>query len=76
MSNTLEKEASVKNGVGRMIFCIAVIALEVVFIILMMTRLSRHAAWIEVLTRVIGLLLVLYIYNKPGNSSMKPGSKS
>lgn len=71
MSNTLEKEASVKNGVGRMIFCIAVIALEVVFIILMMTRLSRHAAWIEVLTRVIGLLLVLYIYNKPGNSSMK-----
>ncbi len=71
MKQTMENEASVKNGVARMILSVIVIAIEVIFIILLLTKLSRHAAWIEIVLRVAALLLVLYLYNKPGTSSIK-----
>ena len=71
MNTTLETQASNKNGVRRMIISLAVIALEVIFIILLLTKLNQHAAWIGALTRIVGLLLVLHIYNKPGTSTMK-----
>lgn len=71
MSRTHEKEASVKNGIGRMAFSLIAIVIEVVFIILLFTSLNRYAMWLDILTRVVALLLVLLIYNKPGTSSMK-----
>ncbi|MBE5775040.1 MAG: cardiolipin synthase [Clostridiales bacterium] len=71
MNTTYEKEASVKNGVARMVFSVIVIALEVIFLIMLLTRLNQHAAWIDGLMRLFALLLVLGIYNKPGTSSMK-----
>ena len=71
MNTTYEKEASVKNGVARMVFSVIVIALEVIFLIMLLTRLNQHAAWIDGAMRLFALLLVLGIYNKPGTSSMK-----
>ena len=71
MNTTMEYEASVKNGTRRMIFSVLVILLEVVFIILLFTRLNDNAAWINALTRVISLALVLILYNQPGTASMK-----
>lgn len=71
MDTTYEKEASVKNGVARMVFSVIVIALEVIFLIMLLTRLNQHAAWIDGLMRLFALLLVLGIYNMPGTSSMK-----
>jgi cardiolipin synthase len=67
----MENEASVKNGVARMVLSVIVIAIEVIFIILLLTKLSRYAVWIDALLRVASVLLVLFLYNKPGTSSMK-----
>lgn len=61
MDTTYEKEASVKNGVARMVFSVIVIALEVIFLIMLLTRLNQHAAWIDGLMRLFALLLVLGI---------------
>ena len=71
MGKTMEQEASVKNGVTRMVLSLIVIAIEVIFIILLFTQLSRHAVWIEALMRVLALLLALLIYSRPGTSSTK-----
>ena len=71
VEKTIEGQGAVKNGVKRMIFSVAVIAIEVIFIVLLMTKLSRHAVWIEALMRIVALVLVLVIYNKPGTSNMK-----
>lgn len=71
MNMTYEKEAAVKNGVARMAFSVLVILAEVVFLIVLLTRLNRHAAWIDGVMRLFALLLVLGIYNRPVTSSMK-----
>ena len=71
MGNTMEKEASVKNGVTRMVLSLVIIAIEVIFIVLEFTKLSQHAAWIEGLMRLLALLLALVIYSKPGTGSTK-----
>ena len=68
---THEKEAAVKNGVLRMILSVLVILLEIIFLILLFTRLNESAAWIDGVTRLFALLLVLGIYAGPGTSSMK-----
>ena len=67
----METQGAVKNGVKRMILSIIVIAVQVIFIILLLTKLSKYAAWIEVLMSIASLLLVLLIYNKPGTASTK-----
>ncbi len=71
MEKTIEKEASVKNGVTRMVLSLIIIAIEVIFIILQFTKLSQHAVWIEAMMRILALFLVLLIYSRPGTSSTK-----
>ena len=71
MANTMEKEASVKNGVTRMVLSLIFLVIEVVFLIVVFTQLSRYAVWVEVLMRVAALLLALLIYSRPGTSSTK-----
>jgi cardiolipin synthase len=68
---TYEKKASIKNGVGRMIFSLLVFMLEVIFLILLFSTLNNHAMWINAITRVVALLLVLILYGSNMNSSMK-----
>ena len=70
-NTTMEKEASVKNGVVRMILSVILIAVQVGFIILQFTKLSRYASWIGAAMWVAAMLLALYIYSKPGTSSTK-----
>ncbi|MCR5417231.1 MAG: cardiolipin synthase [Pseudobutyrivibrio sp.] len=70
-ATTYEKKASIKNGVGRMIFSLLVFMLEVIFIILIFSKLNEYAVWINAVTRVVALLLVLVLYGGNLNSSMK-----
>ena len=71
MEKTVEGKAGTKNGVKRMIFALLAIALEVVLIVLVFIQLNRYAAWIEFLTRLMALGLVLIIYAKYLTATMK-----
>ena len=69
--DTLEGRAKTKNGVKRLCFSVICILLEVLFVIVMLTKLSRYAEFVNLLTRILagGLVLGLYASNK--TSSMK-----
>ncbi len=71
MEKTLEGKARGKNGVKRMIFTGIAILLEVLLILLLTTRFNAYAEWINLLTRVFALILVLAIYAKNQTSAMK-----
>ena len=71
MNQTLEAKAGTKNGVKRMLFAVISIALEIMLILLLFTRLNNYAEWINALTRVLALVLVLAIYAQHTTSSMK-----
>lgn len=68
---TLEKKASTKNGIGRMVFSLLVLLLDIWFLISLFTSLNRYAVWIDGATRLFALILVLAIYGRNQTSSMK-----
>ena len=68
---TLEKKASTKNGIGRMVFSLLVLLLDIWFLISLFTSLNRYAVWIDGATRLSALILVLAIYGRNQTSSMK-----
>lgn len=45
-STTYEKKASIKNGLGRMMFSVLVLLLEAIFIIFVFLKLNDYAIWI------------------------------
>ena len=49
-STTVEGRAKTKNGVTRLVFSVICILLEVIFIILMFTKLNRYAEAVNLLT--------------------------
>ena len=71
MNQTVEAKSSTQNGVKRMVFAVLSIALEVVLILLLFTRLSEYAEWIGAATRIFAVVLVLAIYAQNLTSSMK-----
>ena len=54
-----------------MIFSALCILLEVVFILLLFTRLNRYAEAINLFTRVLGLSIILPMYASPMTATMK-----
>ena len=50
--DTLEGRAKTKNGVKRLCFSIVCILLEVIFIIVMVTRLNEYAEVVNLFTRL------------------------
>ncbi len=70
-TTTLEGQATTRNGIKRMVFSLLAIAVEIVFIFFLLTKLYSVATWIDVALRVLGLALVLAIYAKDITSSMK-----
>ncbi len=71
MENTLEKKAAVKNGVSRMIFAVFSILLEVVVILMLLAFAGQKAAWIYVVIRFFGFILVLAIYGSHKTASIR-----
>ena len=70
-NTTLEKEADVKNGVKRLIFAGIAIVLQLAVILLINLRFAQQAEWFAIGMRVLGAMLVLYIYNNRTPSAMK-----
>ena len=68
---TLEKKATTKNGIGRLVFAAFSILLEISLIVLLFTKLNHYATWINTLTRLVALILVLGIYGQHKTSTMK-----
>ena len=58
--DTLEGKAKTKNGVKRLCFSIICILLEVIFIITIVTRLNEYAEVINLFTRILSGILVLW----------------
>lgn len=71
MTQPLEKQKSVQNGVKRAVFAAISILLEAALLLLLFTRLNEIAEWINVGTRVLSALLVLGIYSQHTTSTMK-----
>ena len=71
-NTTIEKKASIQNGVGRMIFSLLIFVLEGIFLLSLLTWLSDYAMWISGLTRAVALLTVLGLNgsNKPSNMKL------
>lgn len=52
-------------------FSVICILLEVIFIILMFTKLNRYAEAVNLLTRVVGVIVILNMYASPVTSTIK-----
>ena len=70
-STTVEGRAKTKNGVTRLVFSVICILLEVIFIILMFTKLNRYAEAVNLLTRVVGVIVILNMYASSVTSTIK-----
>lgn len=68
---TLESRQKTKNGVKRLIFVVLSILLEVTLIVLLFTSLNDYAEWLNLLTRTLAAILVLYIYSEDKTATMK-----
>ena len=68
---TVEGREKTKNGITRLVFSSLCILLEVVFILLLCTRLNRYAEAINLFTRVLGIIIILNMYASPMTSTMK-----
>lgn len=66
-----ERRAARKNGVFRMIAVLIAISFEIFLITNLFTRLNAHAEWINVMTRVLAVILVILIYNENRNAAFK-----
>ena len=71
MSQTYETKASVKNGVGRMIFAVISIIVEIAVILLLFFFAGQKATWIYTIVRALGTILVLYIYGSHKTASIR-----
>lgn len=70
-ASTMEGRAKTKNGVSRLVFVVLSILLEVTLIVLLFTTLSDYAEWLNILLRIFGAILVLYIYSEDKTATMK-----
>ena len=61
---TLEGRAKTKNGVTRLVFSVVCILLEVIFVLLLFTGLNRYAEAINLCTRILGLIVILNMYDR------------
>ncbi len=69
---TLEGKAKTQNGIIRMAFAVLSILLEVLFLFIVITRLSSgYATVVEGIVHTISTILVLLIYAQHKTSSMK-----
>ena len=70
-SHTLEGKKKTQNGVKRLMFSVLSILLEVLFLVGIFKGLNEYAVFIDNLTRIFAVILVLKIYGRNETSSMK-----
>ena len=57
-----EEKTEVKNSVGRLIFVILSVAVQVGWLLVMFMRLNRYSTWIAVGSSILSVVAVLFIY--------------
>ena len=68
---TVERKASVKNGVGRLAISMTLILAEIFFSIELFLYFVTIAAWVEMASRLLAIILVLWILNSHRAGSIK-----
>ena len=71
MDKTYETQASVKNGVSRMIFAVISILAEVLVILFLVFSAGQVAGWIYTLFHFLGAVFVLRIYGSHKTASIR-----
>lgn len=66
-----EKKSQVKNSVGRLVFVVLAVLIQLVWIMLLVLKLQRYSIWLSILLAVVALLVVLRIYGKHTNAAFK-----
>lgn len=70
-ATTLEGRKKTTNGVKRLCFSALCILLEIIFIVLMFTWLNDYAEIMNLVTRILGIVIVLCLYASDKTSTMK-----
>ena len=70
-TSTLEQDANIKNGVSRAIFAALAIILQLAFLIVTIVRFHRFAHWINIVTGILSILLVLGIYSQHRSATIR-----
>ena len=71
MSDTSKYKVTERNGIGRLIFTGLVFIGEIAFVIWGFQSLNSYAGWIDAMTRILAVALVLAIYSMNKTSSLK-----
>lgn len=66
-----EEKTEVKNSVGRLIFVILSVAVQVGWLLVMFMRLNRYSTWIAVGSSILSVVAVLFIYGAAGTPPLK-----
>lgn len=66
-----ESKRNVKNSIGRLTFAAFAFFLQAGWIVMLVLRLNDYSAKLSLASNFIALLLVFWIYGKPGNSAFK-----
>lgn len=69
MQTTRKKE--VKNSVGRMVFVVLAVLVQVAWLLVLLLKLENYSVWISLATSIIALLVVLRLYGKHTNAAFK-----
>ncbi|MGN0334708.1 MAG: cardiolipin synthase [Lachnospiraceae bacterium] len=59
-----EERHNVKNSVGRLIFVLLAVLFQAGWIILQMVKLNQYSVWISLVTTLLTIATVLYLYNR------------
>ncbi|MBQ9632992.1 MAG: cardiolipin synthase [Lachnospiraceae bacterium] len=70
-NDTLEHQAAVKNGVGRMAFTVLSMMVEFAIFLMLFTYLGKHASIVIEAMHIFSLLLVFVIYGQRQSPSFK-----
>ncbi len=70
-NTTLEKNADVKNGVKRLVFAGIAIVLQLIVILIINFKFAQQAEWFAIGMRVLGAMMVIFLYNDRTPSAMK-----
>lgn len=68
---TMEQRKETPNGVGRLVLSFLLLAVQLVLIFLMLTKVRGYASWIDGTLKILSLITVLILYSRDQTSNMK-----
>ena len=68
---TAESKTNVKNSVGRLVFVLITLLLQVAWFVVLFVRFSKYSTAIHLLCSILAFVLVLHIYGKSENAAFK-----